>query len=223
MIMAASQAGLPPATSSAHISGRGESGRPLKNIWVAALRLVGPSVDQAVPSTTTARTNDRGEYAVESLQPGDYVILANPGHGPIGADADGITDSRTYFPGTLDTAKARSVTVGSAQRVAGLDFKLMIAPTFAVSGIAVDESGHAVAGALVSLEADWPKFGGSKGSCTTDSDGRFQISLISAGKYKLTALSPGLPPRPVTRQTPFVPIHVVDSDVSDLIVRVPIQ
>jgi len=55
---------------------------------------------------------------------------------------------------------ARPVTVGSARRVAGLDFKTMIAP--------------------------------------------FRIPLISAGEYKLMALGPGLPPRAVTRQTPFL-------------------
>jgi hypothetical protein len=74
---------------------------------------------------------------------------------------------------------ARPVTVGAARRVAGLDFKTMIAP--------------------------------------------FRIPLISAGEYKLMALGPGLPPRAVTRQTPFLPITVIDSDVTGLVVRIPIQ
>ena len=106
-----------------------ESGRPLKNVWVGALRVLGiADLNQALPSVAVARTNDLGEYRVESLQSGQYVIVANPGHGPIGAAAGGIAYSRTYFPGTLNFTKAKHMTVGPAQTVAGLDFKMVTRP-----------------------------------------------------------------------------------------------
>jgi Carboxypeptidase regulatory-like domain len=101
-----------------------QSEKPLKHIWVGALRVVGlAELEQATPSPASARTNDVGEYRVESLQPGQYVIVANPGHGPIGPAAGGVTDSRTYFPGTLDFAKAQRVTIDQAQTVAGLELQ----------------------------------------------------------------------------------------------------
>jgi protocatechuate 3,4-dioxygenase beta subunit len=49
-----------------------QSGRPLRNVWVGALRVVGlAELEQAIPSVAVARTNDVGEYRVDSLQPGD--------------------------------------------------------------------------------------------------------------------------------------------------------
>jgi hypothetical protein len=201
-----------------------QSGRPLKDVWVAGLRVVGgATLEQSIPSVTTARTNRLGEYEVQSLQPGQYVIVANPGHGPIGAAAAGTTDSLTYFPGTLDFTKAQRVTVGSAQTVAGLDVKMVRAPTFEVSGVVVDDGGRAVIGALVSVDADWPKFGGPKGSSRTGSDGRFRIDLITAGEYMLTVTSAGDEVRPVTRQTPFIRVSVVDADIDGLVIQLPLR
>lgn len=201
-----------------------QSGRPLKHIWVGALRVVGlAELEQAIPSVATAQTNDVGEYRVQSLQPGQHVIVANPGHGPIGPAAGGVTDSRTYFPGTLDFAKAQRVTIGPAQTVAGLDFQMVAAPTFEVSGIAVDYAGRALAGALVAIDADWSLFGGPKGSSRTDLEGHFRIPRIAGGSYMLTVTRPGDEIKPVTRQTPFIRVNVIDADVSGLVVPVPIQ
>jgi hypothetical protein len=156
-------------------------GRPLKDMWVGALRVVGlEELEQAIPSVAVARTNDVGEYRVESLQPGQFVI------------------------------------------VAGLDFKIITAPTFEVSGIAVDGAGR-TAGALVALVADWSLFGGPKGSSRTDPEGHFRIPRLAAGRYKLTVTRPGEESKPVTRETPFIRVNIIDADVSGLVVPVPIQ
>ncbi len=202
-----------------------ESGRPLKNAWVGALRVVGfGGMDEAtIPSVSAARTDAGGMYRVESLRPGQYVIVANPGHGPIGPDAGGITDSRTFFPGTLDFAKAQRVTIGPVQTVDGLDFKMLTAPTFEVSGVVADDAGRGIPGALVALDADWPLFGGPKGSSRTDQEGRFRVGRIAAGRYMLTVTSPGGEPKPVTRQTPFIRVNVSDADVTGMVVPVPIR
>jgi protocatechuate 3,4-dioxygenase beta subunit len=201
-----------------------QSGRPLKGMWVGAPRVVGlEELEQAIPSVSVARTNDVGEYRVESLHPGQFVIVANPGHGPIGPVAGGITDSRTFFPGTLDFAKARRVTIGPAQTVAGLDFEMITAPTFEVSGIAVDGAGRTLAGALVALVADWSLFGGPKGSSRTDPEGQFRIPRLAAGRYKLMVTRPGEEPKPVTRETPFIRVNVIDADINGLVVPVPIR
>jgi hypothetical protein len=115
------------------------------------------------------------------------------------------------------------VTVGSAQTVAGLDVKMATAPTFDVSGVVVNDGGRAVIGALVSVDADWPKFGGPKGSSQTDSGGRFRIGLIAAGAYMLTVTSPGDEVRPMTRQTPFVRVSAVDADIDGLVIQLPLR
>ena len=75
----------------------------------------------------------------------------------------------------------------------------------------------------VALDVDWGLFGGPKGSSRTDSDGRFRIGLIAPGDSMLTATNPGGERKPVTLHTPFVRIHVVDADVSGLIIQLPIR
>jgi hypothetical protein len=197
-----------------------QSGRPLKDVLVGALQIVGfGELEEAVPSVSVARTNDAGEYRVESLQPGQHVIIANA----LQPVAGGNTDSRTFFPGTLEFAKAQRVTVGPAQAVAHLDFEMLTAPTFEVSGVAVDSAGRTLAGVLVGIDADWSLFGGAKGSSRTDPEGHFRILRLTAGRYMLTVRRPREEQTTMTRQTPFIRVNIVDADVSGMVVPVPIQ
>ena len=123
----------------------------------------------------------------------------------------------TYLPGTLDLRSAQLLSVGTSGIVDGLT--MMTSPTFEVSGIVVDKAGRPVVGALVALDARWPLFGGPKGSSQTDAKGRVRIGFIAAREYRLTVTPPGIEPSPVTRQTPFVRMTVVDADVSSLTIR----
>jgi hypothetical protein len=201
-----------------------QSGSPLARAWVGALRVVGPGeLEQAIPSPSTARTDDRGEYRVESLHPGDYVIIANPGHGPIGPAADGIRDSRTFFPGTLHFAAAQRLTIGAAQMVTGVDFAMLPAPMFEVSGTVVDDAGRAMTGVEIALLGDWSLFGGRKGSSRSDGEGRFRIAGLAPGRYRLTTPSPGDDALRVNRDVPFIRVTVVDGDVAGLVVPVPLR
>jgi hypothetical protein len=193
----------------------------LKNIWVGALRVVGGG--QTIPSPSVARTDDRGQYRVQSLRPGQYVIIANTGHGPIGPEAKGVADSRTYFPSTLDIAAARHVSVGPAQVVSGLDFTLLTAPLFEVSGTVVDETGEVHPGEWIALDADyadWPLFGGRKATSRTGADGRFRFAGIAPGSYLLRVGRPG---RENYRsgQTWLMAVEVIDANVTSMVVSVP--
>jgi hypothetical protein len=201
-----------------------ESGKPFRNVFVGALRVDRTArLDQVVPSVATDRTNEFGEFQVQSLQPGQYVVVANRTSSAIGAASNGLTDSMTYFPRTLDLPSAQLVKVGPGAIVRGLDFKMMTAPHFEVTGVVVDRAGRPVSGALVAIDADWPLFGGPKGSDRTDAEGRFRIGFLAAGDYMLTVIPPGVESQRVTRQTPFVRVSVVDADVSGLAIQVPIQ
>jgi hypothetical protein len=198
------------------------SGKPLRNVGVGALR-VGQiaRLDQTMPSIDVDRTNESGEFRVQSLPPGRYVIVANATSGLVSAPANGSIDSITYFPGTFHFLSALQVEVGPAATVDGLDFIMMTAPAFGVSGVAVDDFGRHVSNALVTLNTDRLLFGGPKGSSQTDAEGRFRIGFIAAGDYRLTVTPPDIDPKPITRRTPFVRVRVVDTDVSGVAIQVP--
>jgi hypothetical protein len=197
-----------------------ESGKPLSKIWVGALRLNEMErLEQAVPSPETVRTDASGVFRLESIRPGQYVVLANRT-----SDQDGQeTDSITYFPGTLDHSRAQFLRIGPRETIGGLDFTVIPAPTFDVSGFAIDHAGRPVSGWLVSLEADRPLFGGPKGSTRSDAEGRFRIGRVSAGDYKLTVTNRRSQHEAVARQTALVRVNIVDADVSGLVIQVPIQ
>jgi hypothetical protein len=195
------------------------SGVPLRNVPVGAVRVVaGSARADLVPSPSPARTNERGEYRVESLSPGEYLIVANPGR-RFGADY-GLTDTRTFWPGTLSLDGAARVTVAGTERVEHLDFRLVAAPTFDVTASVIDHDGSAVADALVTLVDDWHLFGGEKARAVTNREGLVRMPGVPAGNYRLVASSGGERSSSPHGALP-VNIAVADADVAGIVVTIP--
>ena len=84
-------------------------------------------------------TDDRGEYRILWLAPGDYYVGVMPP--PTSAAIPGAPDSwmRTFFPGALEPAQARKLSVNSGE-LRGIDITFLTAPTpfFKISGVAVN-------------------------------------------------------------------------------------
>jgi hypothetical protein len=164
------------------------AGEPLVDINVRAVR-PGGAPD---PRASVSRTNDLGEFRVFGLMPGDYVIAASPQ--PFGLDALPASTAlvpSTFFPGTADPASAQVLAVSGGQTVAGIEFRVVTAPTFKVSGVIVDELGAPVPGAQVTLVADVRATGGASGrigDARSDAAGRFVIDNVASGPYYATAI-----------------------------------
>jgi hypothetical protein len=76
-------------------------------------------------------TNDRGEYRIGELAPGDYFIdaaLASPAEG---------TSTRMFYPATRDPAMAKAVTVTAAGEQKSIDIGLQSEKTFSIRGRAL--------------------------------------------------------------------------------------
>jgi hypothetical protein len=207
------------------LSGRltGPSGAPLRNVLVSAVQRRGPRFRQARPDVHTGRTNALGEFRVSGVRPGEWVVVAHHERGQSNLADEVMTESLTYYPGTLDLRAAREVTVQSARTTSGLEFTLQSAQTFGVSGAVVDRKGDPVRGAIVEIHGNWPLFGGKKDWAHTDERGRFQIRSLIPEDYSVYVTGPGIKPSLPTMQTPFVPITIGDGDVTGLSIQFPIR
>jgi hypothetical protein len=85
-------------TRGATLAGRvfDQSGQPLRNIGVGALQVVEGTRTRLVPSVATDQTNESGEFRVQSLLPGRYVLVANLTSGQSGLPAACWIHSTTF-------------------------------------------------------------------------------------------------------------------------------
>jgi hypothetical protein len=169
-----------------------------------------------MPTGPPVQTNDLGEFRIFSLPAGEYFIAAStrPSYGVAGARmfsgamsgtvhaavgspsvamGGATTTVMTYYPGTTDASTALGVSVAAGQVVTGVDFRLLTAPSYVVSGVVVDESNRPIAGAMLMLNSDARgpvAFGGPTGNGRSDASGRFVIAGVTAGSYLLTASIP---------------------------------
>jgi hypothetical protein len=112
------------------ISGRilDPMGRPAATATVSAVRQVYQDGRPMLGSVKTTTANDRGEYRLFWLEPGDYLVMAEKTL-PTGP-------SRGYFPGSDDGRLAVAVRVSEGLESARIDFALgAMAATVRVSGV----------------------------------------------------------------------------------------
>jgi hypothetical protein len=196
------------------------SGAPLAEAMVSVMRRFdGANAPRGFPSARlmpagpSVTTNDLGEFRLFNLPAGEYFIAAFPhnnfgfaggrmavagiaGHPAVEsasiAGAATTTTVMTFYPGTADAAAAQGVTVAAGQVASGINFRLLTAQAYQVSGVVVDESGAPVAGAMVMAREDGrgPFIGGPGNQARSDANGRFVINGVTAGSYTLMASVP---------------------------------
>lgn len=145
------------------------------------------------------QTNDRGEFRVWSLAPGEYYVaavstermfFAGPMAPPDPADASGYAP--TYFPGTASVDEAQRVAIAPGQEVNGIDFTMVTTRTARVSGTALTSEGRPMTRASVMLmpraaiDAGGPMSPFGSG---TDEKGAFTITGVPPGEYVIQARS----------------------------------
>lgn len=124
-------------TPGGRISGRinDPQGNPLPNVSVSATQMDYQDGRKAfAPGTIPIKTNDRGEYRVFWLHPGEYYIRAEQ----TGA---GNLAGRSYYPGTLDSNVATPITIRGGESVEGMDFRLPTTNSIRISGTVISVNG----------------------------------------------------------------------------------
>jgi hypothetical protein len=168
-------------------------GEPIADVMVEALRRTyDVRGNPRWTRVATGLTNDRGEYRVFWLDPGDYFFYARSPQ-PDANDASPQNPvAPTYFPGvnTPEDAKSLRVDIGREVRV---DFRLNHAAVWSVNGHTMMETtGHPVAASITLVPpAEDPTFSRyhAQSSAAGSFPGQFEMEGVPPGSYILMAKS----------------------------------
>jgi hypothetical protein len=166
-----------------------EIGEPVAQASVSLTRRGYVDGERRLVYVSGSSTDDRGEFRIFGVPPGDYVMIARfEGH-DFGS-RDRVRYVPTYYPGTPIVGEAQRVTVNPGQEVPGIMVALARASTATIRGV-VRGSGQTSAGPLTVVSAQEIRgvAEGYHAMTTASSDGSFTIAGLLPGTYLITAQS----------------------------------
>jgi hypothetical protein len=207
-----------------------EEGDPMPGASVRVMRYQYMQGDRRLMPAGSAQTDDKGQYRVWGLMPGDYYVSAvvrsgnfrgrGGGTGSAG-EAEGeeaLAYAPTYFPGVPSVDEAKPVVLGLGQEVLEINFNLQLVRTSRISGRVTNPDGTAATSGNVTLIADAASTRGSplgtRYGGRIDWDGSFAMSQVPPGRYLLRASSDDTGVMQFASQ----PLSVGNGDLSDVLV-----
>lgn len=207
-----------------------DGGEPAFGTEVRAYKAVWQSGERSLRLAGSDRADDRGQYRVGALPPGEYLVMASPAGDPanredmslagplLGGVAMGrlarpggaaMTNTATssgyapvFFPGTTSSAAAMRVTIGVSEERGGLDMQLPLVPMTRLTGIITGDNGGAAPGTMVRLtDLDMPVPGLGIRVTGSGPDGQFSFDDVPPGRYRLHAQT-GPANRVIVEETP---------------------
>jgi hypothetical protein len=163
------------------------AGNPVPNatVWfVRAEKWCKPPL--CLPLRLQSKTNEKGEYFVENLDPGPWLLsaAAPPSWNPPESNGDERFGwAQTFYPGVTDPRLAEPVMLRTGGEQWNPDIKLTTITLHRVLGSVQDIHSHPVAKASVALDKD---FGPGYKQDTKD-DGTFEFNVIPKGEWRLSA------------------------------------
>ena len=194
------------------ISGRisDEFGEPLPQVQVEAQRFqYTPEGRRRLVTSSTATTDDRGEFRIYGLMPGEYVVSGSIRNSSspsfvngvlVGGNEPSDTYPPTFYPGTPNAVVAQRLSLGLAEEMS-VQFGLIAGRFARLSGIARTSNGQPAYPAEVSLLPRQSAFdsGFSGSSRGTNPDGSFTVAGVAPGEYTLD-VRPSFFPQPGGRE-----------------------
>jgi hypothetical protein len=167
-----------PLTPTGAVAGRvvNAAGEPVQNVDVSA--------EMGNGNSSSATSDDKGEFRIGGLRPGKYRVKAAPQwiQFPPEIRTDGSVeqhDAATFYPGSLDAKTAQRLEVKAGTEVSGVDIQLVRTPVVLVSG--------KIAGMPADLKNVVVNIQPSGQSSIVRADGSFTMWRLDPGKYTLQA------------------------------------
>jgi hypothetical protein len=187
-----------------------EDGEPMPGATVSVMRYQYLQGDRRLVSAGTSQTDDKGQFRIWGLMPGDYYVSAvarnfafgpggrggfggrggNAGRGNFVGDDENVAYAPTYFPGAESIDQAKPIVVGLSQEVLDINFSLRLVRTARIDGRVLNPDGTPVSAGNVQLLADSARTRGQIGvryGGRIDWDGAFAIGNVPPGRYTLLA------------------------------------
>lgn len=136
-----------------------------------------------------AMTDDRGQFRINGLAPGTYLVRASvqsPVPGGAGTGFMRSTSVQMYSPGKVRRTDAKAITLGQAEERDDVMFVMDLHSLHAVSGRVAATSGVAVESGLVRLTDSVDTTLVRMGYVGTD--GSFTVPYVPAGTYTLSVM-----------------------------------
>ena len=165
-----------------------ETGDAVAQVAVSLARRRYVEGERELVAQSGSSTDDRGEFRIFGVPPGDYVMIARFDAGDFGS-RDRVRYVPTYYPGTPVANQAHHVTVGLGQEVSGITISLARGITATVSGV-VRSSDQASLGPftfITAREIGGPRADGQTAIAYAASDGSFVIAGLLPGTYLIEA------------------------------------
>jgi hypothetical protein len=158
------------------------------SVSVARRRYVGG--ERQLVGQNGSATDDRGEFRIFGVPPGEYVLVARLETMDFGS-RDRVRYVATYYPGTPVANEAQRVALAAGQEVSGIVIPLARASTATVRGV-VRAAGQTPVGPftfITAREIGGPRADGQMSMTTAASDGSFNLAGLLPGTYVLEARS----------------------------------
>lgn len=153
-----------------------EDGEPLSRAFVTVLRSQYVRGEKQLTPAGADQSDDRGQFRVFGLPPGDYFVSATAGGleriitqfaqlvAP-GAAPEQTTDSTgyapTYYPGVITSSDAGRLKLAASQELGGVDFSIQVVPLATVRGVVAGGTGMVVLVADTGIAGAGPGRGGA--------------------------------------------------------------
>jgi hypothetical protein len=175
-----------------------DDGSPFAGAVVEALVARSDGGRDALVTAATASTDDRGEFRLHGLAPGEYVVsAADPALTDVATSAGIVRYPPTYYPGVGSTAEATAVIVPAASDPPRLEFRLKLVRPARVSGrLSAHDGGELLSAAILMTAIDGRGAAAeAPGDPSIAPDGRFSFGHVAPGRYQIRARAETAPDR----------------------------
>jgi hypothetical protein len=132
-----------PMVKGAVVSGRvrDPNGQPISGMNVSVYRVTYNNGRKLWSVANSKTTDDRGEYRIFWIPPGDYFVGVVP-RAPNAIPNPQDSWARTFFPGTIEPGFATPIEIRDGNEASGTDIDIQALPTvaFKISGVAVNNA-----------------------------------------------------------------------------------